>query len=708
MTIPIKLFPISAIRAMALGTTLLSPIAAGSQVHAFEEAADGGYDGDIVEEVTISATRTERPVFTTPSAVSVIDTAGVTRFQPLTYADVFEGLPGVAIQGGARRIAEEPNIRGFSDTQVVIRLDGARQNFDLAHRGRFFVDQDLVKRIEVVRGSASALYGSGALGGVISLETKGAKDLLQDGETLGGRVKTAYQSNGDELLTSASLFGQSGAFDAAGTLIYREVFNDLEDGSGETILDTEDQLLNGLVKLGFEPGEHHRFELIASIFDNEGENPTNANAVSTPTTVVDRETSERNLRGKYTYSDPNNRAVNLEAVAFYTSIDVSEDRFIDGRNDESDFESYGFDVHNTSRFNAGEKVSVALTYGVEYFRDSQSGTRNGGVRTTFPDAELDFLAGYAQAEIEIGDMLSIIPGLRWDSFDVQAGDDSQSRDEDEITPRVAVGFAPAEWVYLWGSYSEAFRTPSLTELFNDGTHFVVPNGLGPGTLVVNNFVPSPNLAPERAESWELGARFRQSDLIIAGDAFDFSATVFRSDVDDFVDQVVTFVDPTIPPAFTPPFGPTTFFGTTRNDSAMARIEGIEAELRYESDYVFFSVAGFTVDGENRDTGEGLGSMPQDSLTTQLIGKWPELGLQAGGRLTVASDQNDVPAGSTTTAGFETVDIFASWAPLEGALQGLNISLGIDNLFDETFSFHPTVIRQPGRSLRVMLSHRFGL
>ena len=76
-------------------------------------------------------------------------------------------------------LPKSPMSEGFLDEQVVIRVDGARQNFDLAHRGRFFADQVVVERIEIVRGGSSALYGSGAIGGVISVETKGARNLLR-------------------------------------------------------------------------------------------------------------------------------------------------------------------------------------------------------------------------------------------------------------------------------------------------------------------------------------------------------------------------------------------------------------------------------------------------------------------------------------------------------------------------------------------------
>jgi len=678
---------------------------AGQDVHDTGDKA--GFD-ETIEEITVTATRTERPVFTTPSAVSVIDASDFESFQPLNYRDVFEGVPGVAIQGGARRIAEEPSIRGFSDQQLVVRLDGARQNFDLAHRGRFFVDQDLVRRIEVLRGSASALYGSGAIGGVISLETKGARDLLEDGETFGTRAKTAYQSNGDEFLASAGLYGQTGKVDGFANLVYREIFNDLEDGSGQAILDSRDRVLNGLVKFGFEPNEDTRFEVVADVLDNDGANPTAADSISSPSTVVGRSTTEYNIRTNFTHRDANRSWVDFRATAFYTNLDIVEDRIIDRRLDKSGFESFGIDFYNTSRFSAGEAATVSLTYGFEYFKDRQSGTRNGSPRLQFPNANRRFSGGYAQAEIDLfGDRLSIVPGIRFDSFKLRPRGNFPGRQEHDTSPRLAVGARPADWLYLWVSYAEAFRAPSLNELYNDGVHFAVPNGLGPGTLVINEFAPTPLLNSEQAKTVEFGARVKKKNSLVAGDNLTLSGNYFSSDIGNFIDTVVEFIDPARTPVFTPPDGPLTFFGSTTNQNIRMRIEGIEGEIRYESSRLSATVSGFAVDGTNRNLGRGLGAIPPNSVTFGLTGKMLAGGLNIGGRLTLAASRRDVPERSVTTDSYEKMDIFARWTPLDGPLSGAVITLGIDNLFDLTYSIHPTVIRQPSRSFRLSLSKKFG-
>lgn len=662
---------------------------------------------DVVDVITVTATKTERSVFKTPTAVTVIEQEEIDRFIPLSYKDVLEGTPGLSVQGGSRRIAEEPSIRGFSDQQLVLRLDGARQNFDQQHRGRFFVDPALIKRVEVIRGSASSLYGSGAIGGVLSLETKGAKDMLREGQDIGARSSLGYQSNGDELFASGGVFGQADKVDVLANVVFREVYNDMVDGSGNPIVDSQDRIINGHTKFGFEPTKHQRFELNGDFFSGNGLNPTASDDVSSPTTVVGRDTKEYNFRGNYTYNDPDNQYVNFKAVLHYGDVETTEDRLFDGRADVSNFKSYGVDLHNTSRFVASDFISAAFTYGFEYFKDEQDGTRDGADRIEYPDAERNFAAGYAQLELDIMDgLVSIIPGVRYDSFDLTSNGAFVKREESDFTPRIAVGINPTEEIYLWGSYSQAFRAPTLTELYNDGVHFAVPGGFGPGTLVVNEFVPTPLLEAEQAKSWEVGFRYRKTDIGENGDTFLISANYFKTDVDNFVDTVVTFVDFAKPPSFTPPFGPVTFFGTTRNVNSQAEINGFEGEMRYENTYLVASVSGFTANGKNPVTGEGLSSIAPDSMTISLRGKLPEYDLQIGARVTITAAQNDVPEDSVTTEGYQTADLFASWSPEDGVLENTVFSFAIDNLLDEDYSIHPTVIRQPGRSFRLNVSHQF--
>jgi hemoglobin/transferrin/lactoferrin receptor protein len=142
---------------------------------------------------------------------------------PAKLDDLLRELPGVDMQGGPRRVSQDINIRGFGGQRVVTTLDGARQNFDAGHKGRFFLDPDLLREVEVVRGSNSALHGSGAIGGVVSMETKNASDFLRGPETFGFRAKYGFSTVNNEPYYSAGAFGRVGdKVDVVGNISFRD------------------------------------------------------------------------------------------------------------------------------------------------------------------------------------------------------------------------------------------------------------------------------------------------------------------------------------------------------------------------------------------------------------------------------------------------------------------------------------------------------
>jgi len=652
-----------------------------------------------LDTIVVSATRTERPLFTTPAAVFTLRREEIQSIQPYGYQDVFEAMPSVSIQGGPRRIAEEPSIRGFADEQVVIRIDGTRQNFNQAHRGRFPLDPDLIRSAEVLRGASSAVYGSGALGGVFVLETVNGRDLTGGRNGVGLRVKGGYQSNGEEWSSFNTAYGQWDSVDALASFVYRDVGEDLEDGDDDPILASQDETINGLVKLGWEPNEHSRLEIAVDHFDNSGRNPPNANSPATATNLVDRDTERTNGRIRYQHHNPANRWINLDATIYNNEVDVREFRLDDGRIDRTDFETSGLELVNTSEIAPVAGDAIKLTYGLEFYEDEQSGTRNGADRLQFPDAEVDYRAGFVQAETPLPGHLSLIPGVRFDSFEYSAEQEGfPDRDEDEFSPRVALGWQPVESIYLWAEYAQAFRAPSLTELFADGVHFTAP--LGPGQVVINEFVPTPNLKPEESEQFQLGARLQRRNLFGSDFELDVEANYHHSDVDNFVDQRVIFISGE--PSFDPITQTLVFPGITTNFNVDAEIQGFEASARLSNDHVYVQAALATLDSEVDGGGELAGIQPnQASLSAGFHTLQRQLTI--GAELTAAEDRSDVPEGALQTPGYGKTDVFVNYLPNRGPLDGFEFRLAVDNVFNKDFRIHPNAIDQPGRSVRVTIA-----
>jgi hemoglobin/transferrin/lactoferrin receptor protein len=651
-----------------------------------------------------TAARDARPLLETPTAVTVIERETLERRQANTFHELIGDAPGVSIGGGPRGIAQEPNIRGFTDEQVVLRLDGGRFNFNQAHRGRFFLDPDIVERVEVVRGGGSTLYGSGALGGVIAVETRDAADLLRPGQTVGGRVRAGYASNGDIGSFSGTAAAASGGFDALGFLGWRPQGSDLQDGGGDDIRDSRIDVLNGLGKFGVNAGESHRFELTGAYYADEGTTPPNANAAASLTNVVDRDATVGTLRGRWDYAPAGSAFWNLSTLIYFNDTTVEEDRNFDGRADETDYTTFGLDLVNRSQADLG--LPVTFVYGVEAYRDEQTGRRDGAARPEFPDAAVDFAAAFVEATVRVTDGLELIPGVRFDRFDLDPDSAAfDDRSEDQLSPRFGVSWRPVESLQLYGSLSRAFRAPSLTELYTDGVHFSTPGfSLGPGRRFsgVNSFVPNPDLEPERATQVEIGARHQRRDVLATGDRLTLQVGGYYADVRDFVDQRVTFVDFSTA-TFVPGVG-LVVGGTTTSENVDAELWGFEAEARYDAGLWFAGLGAMLPRGEGAD-GEALGSIPQDRLN--LVGGYrPAEGVEVGGRITLAAEQDDVPEGTEASDGFATLDLFASWRPERGPFAGAVLQAGVDNVFDEDFTIYPNGLPEAGRSFKIAAAFTF--
>lgn len=633
-----------------------------------------------------TAFRDERAILDTPVAASVVEGEDLARQQADDFEELIGDVPGLTIDGGPRGISQEPNIRGFRDEQIVLRFDGGRLNFGQAHRGRFFVDPSLVRRVEVVRGGGSTLFGSGALGGVIAVETLDAADLLAPGQTIGGRLGFGFSSNGQQPSASGTVYADYGTVDLLFSLAARSVTTDIESGNGTAVPFSQIDAANGLLKFGFEPGADSRFELSYSIYRDDALVPANSSGdADRSNPVVDRDADVQDLRLSWDYAPSGSDWIDLSVLFYGTRLDIEEFRIPPNapRLDETRYDTFGLEIVNRSSFDFG--LPVDLVYGIEAFRDTQEGLRDGAPRLAFPNAEATTIGAFAEATIGLTSQLDLIAGARFDSYERVPNDPALDRvSEDFFSPRIGVSYRPNEDWQIFANVAQAFRAPSLSELYNSGLHFAIPGPFPPD----NFFVPNPNLRPESSTQFEIGTRFESGNVLRDGDSLSFGANVYHASVDDFIEQTVSI------PAGT----------TTSANVASATLWGLEAEVDYDAE-TWFLGAGLSIARGENDAGGWLGSIPQDRLTLEG-GVRPWDAWEFGARATIAADQTRVPAAGTPGEGFQVLDLFASWTPDAGPLAGGAVRFGVDNVFNEEYTIYPNGLPQTGRTFEISASFTF--
>lgn len=676
------------------------------------------------EIITVYATRSESSAFAYPGQVSVVDRERILDFNPSAIQDVFQAIPGAQFDSGPRRSGDAPIIRGLTGNGVLIFLDGARQSFVSGHDGRFFVDPELVKSVEVVRGPSSALYGSGALGGVIATRTITADDFLGEGENFGVRLNAGFQSVNDEFRLGVTGVGKTadGSLDLVTHLTYRNS-GDIRLGSGN-VLPADDEITSSMIKFTARPSDgvelsasYLRFALDAT----DPQNPQGANIAGPANGLVFRDSRNDTVQLGLKW-DAASPLIDASIVGYYSRNAVTEDEVESPRTVDRQVESFGILVDNRSRFALGDMGELTLTYGAELYRDEQSGLDNAtadGTRGGVPDARTDFAGVFLQAEFELANLgpipgeLTIIPGIRWDSFTSDAEGETFSIDDDQFSPKIGISYRPIPEFLLFGSYALGFRAPSFNEAFADGAHFVVPNlSVPPGprgpAFVSNLFIGNTDLQPEQSENWEVGAGLDFDDLLQDGDRFTIKGSYYRNDVDDLIGlDVNTPLGCFVPSlAFAQPCGTGAAFGNTSQNVNIrnARIDGVEVEFSYDSD-VFYARGYFaTINGVDRDNGEFLeGVLQPDTLFIDFGAKLGQSGLRIGSRNTYAADFTAINQPQDARDSYLVSDLYIVWQPQIAALRGVRLDLGIDNIADADFEVVNAGVSQPGRNAKIALS-----
>ena len=656
----------------------------------------------ITEPITITATGSGITAYEYPGMVTVIDRDEIDLKQASTPDDILRDVPGVMFTGGPRRTGEVPSIRGFSGADVVILIDGVRQNFSSGHDGRFFIDPSVVDSVEVLRGPASSLYGSGGMGGVIEFRTVDPMKALGEGEMQTSLGLGGQTANREWHATLSGIARPIENLGVAASLTKRES-GSIELGN-DTELTSNDDILSGFLKGTYDAGGGHKFTASFLRFHNDATEPNNGQ--STGDDYVDKTLVSDTYRLGYAFN-PASQYVDLNSLVYYQRFKADELRLDNngagaaGELLKRDVDTYGFRLDNRSRFSLTQDIFTTLTLGTEGYRDEQDGQASGGSRGGVPDADAEYIGAFAQAEFNWaspfgvlpGD-LYVIPGLRYDAFESSSSQAGVDNHDSAWSPRIGASYLPVKWLTLFGNYSEAFRAPTMDELYSTGVHFEITG------LLTNRFVPNPDLKPQETDTVEFGAGVNFDDVLEMSDRFELKASRYYTNGKNFIDLQVNQDFPTFMGGSCVYMGPGSCDGTTTSvNVADAKLDGVEVEAHYES-YRFKVKVGFSdVDGENKQTGEKLGVLTPATGTLDAAIKLPETHSILGWRVTAADKFTKVDTASEERDGYVVHGVYFAWMGSESFLDGVRLDLGIDNIFDKAYARVYDDVYETGRNFK---------
>jgi len=663
----------------------------------------------LLDAITIIATKTQEYTIDTLAPVSTLRGEQLNQINAVRIGNLFEGIPGVTTSGSAQEGSVSINIRGLQDWgRVNVVVDGARQNYarigHTAGAGSFFLDPELIGGVDVVRGPTSNIFGSGAIGGVVSFTTKDVDDILTAGQ-LWGLAGTLAGASGSSFNALTSIFAASRTNPNAEYVIgatYRH--NDAyKSGNGTRIPNSDQDATSLLAKATFRPADGHTVKFTGLLQNNLF---TNGPAAQSGI-VRDWDALSATVTANWKYSRPEDRLYDFSGTLYWNRVDNTSttlavtpgfQAFYGPVGNRANYliDTLGFDLNNTSRFDTGA-LRHALTYGGDFFNDDVANRDPAGFGAGYnPRGTRQIFGGFVQLKSNYSSWLEVISALRYDSYRLEGNHYATgalvTADGDRLSPKFTVGVTPLTGFQVYTTYAEGYRAPSVTETIVSGNH---PFPIFP-------FLPNPNLRPEVGKTSEVGFNIKQDNLWAAGDKLRIKANYFENNVDDYIDTVTI-------PGTPPGCGGFPFLCAQQYQNvARARINGVELEANYDRGVWFAGVSGHALHGRNLVDGTALQSVPPEMVSLTFGGRMMDRRFVWAVRWSsyAAKSYQDLPPTANTTlpvGSYNLVNLYASY-DFNPGLQGF---LNVQNLLNEEYRPYTYEFSSPGITIWAGIRYRIG-
>lgn len=721
----------------------------------------------ILGDIVVTATRTATDSASVPATISAIDRAALDRGQPRDAAEVFADEPDIAMSRDMRRFgATRINIRGIEDNRVLQMVDGIRSPdyYDGSGPSNFTISTPLgtptafLRQVEILRGPASSLYGSDAIGGVVGYLTLDPNDLIAPDRNSGIRYQSGYNE-----ASSAWHNTLLGAFrsEAAELLLgYTQEEGHGTDNRGSvggtSKMRSKPDPKNfrdkgGLAKLILHPSEQHQLSLTLETREQRVNTDVKRLSASPTTVKVTQMAGEdlaRRQRGSIEWRYLPTQAFfdQMTARFYYQAHDThnlnQQTRSNTGATCSAQ-SGAGNLCHVEQRFrfrqdNTGASLQFEsntgwwekehrLSYGIDLIhgrttelRDSDSWNLTTGSHSkslagdTFPlrdfaNGRTDSAGLFLQDEIHgwANGRLTLTPGLRYDwrkiRPDVDAlaepvllANDSKAVTQSDaaLSPKIAALWQVDAHWSLYGQLVRGFRAPDYKEVNSSFRNTIQSYGISPNS----------DLKPETSIGLELGAKLHAQTM-------HGQFAVFDNRYKNFI-EFIELSCPTDP-------GCIAGLARTNRYVNLSRVRIYGAELRGAWDFT----PGWKLDGaiawsrgENRSDHQPLNSIEPARASIGLLrdaGRW---GVETRLRAALAvSRSDDRKTEWYHPPGYAVAGINAWWRP--NASSVLNVS--VNNLFNKKYWLWSDIRQadsesplgvdfysQPGRTLAASFTYDF--
>ena len=676
-----------------------------------------------VEEVVVTATRSLSKVEDLPINIEVVGKRLIEENQPLSPVEALQYIPGVVRQSDGG-LASTPIIRGLSRERAPILIDG---NPFVGGRIRSYslVDPFQIERIELVKGPASAFWGSDAVSGLVNVVTRKAENGYGKSMKIGGSIYGGYHSVADFTRGRVELEGRGDGIDFLIGGGFRNAGNTMTP-EGE-IENSQFESTNLDFNIGYSWAANHRVEVSGKYFQNENVGFPGGLGAPGPPLITRRFDPDTQTAVNLAY-DGTNISDKVEAIGarvYFKKQNLSIDQVTriphPGTTNVNRMIHAMLDVdvpYMGGRFWATlrQNNNAKLTLGLDYLGEHRIGTHRELNIDVFnpagdqimdidnpytqiqPDSYSNSIGIFAIEELRLSDNLDLLLAARFDNVSTRIEDEpfsippiatifneENSSDNDvAVTGSLGLKYRASDAFSLTANLANSFRG---TDLFSK-YHFTA---VGAGFLV-----PNPELDPERGVFYELGGQLKSGD-------FSLEANFYQNFLNNlFIAADLTFNET-----------PSIQF----QNIGEATITGLEWDARYKIgtlSSIFWS--GAVISGNNNITDDPLPAIPATQMWAGLHYRDSNNRFFVQPEILIVSEQGSPAPNEISTPGYAIFNIKA----------GLNLHnvtnmphskliFSVTNVGNKLYRSHVSrgapgnqnVFMEPGRSINLGFVVRLG-
>lgn len=525
----------------------------------------------MLEDFTMVATRTERPLMKTPASVSVIDLDAFKRNGLSNAGDVVRYQSGISNPfdfSGADSLVpyrgggfSNYRIRGVEGNRVLLSIDGIRQPAQVkgaGGNGRDYFDPGIFQRVEILKGSGSTLYGSDAMGGVLTFQTRSIEDELIEAERpwlLNTRLEYKDVNEGFGSVINAG--ARSGPWYISFNNAAR-FKSEIKNDKGKEDANPQDTKNNHLLtKVSYIPQDSSKLSFTAENFRRKQQ--TNLNTIKgqvvlplgiiNDTFLAQNVSNDERSRFSLAYEEEQSSRLwcSLETKLYYQSAttqsvtDTKVNYVIPNgttilsrdRTDDILFERdiFGF-MAEANRIIETKKTLNTLSYGVEISKETAKNDfiridrALGGMppndRPAYDQAKLHRLDFFLQNITEWRKWLLQV-GIRASDYKLSPENSPEFLNQDNaplaspdydnlaLSPSLSVQYEINPETIIWGRYAQGLRNPGVEDYVGFFNHSVS------GASFIQ--IPNPDLKEESSYSYDLGLKFASQNTEIEATAY---------------------------------------------------------------------------------------------------------------------------------------------------------------------------------------------